>query len=213
MGLFAGLGKSLGLGKIGGFFADNVGSFLGLGGDALQAKEMKKEAARNRAFQQQMSDTAHQREVRDLKAAGLNPVLSMGHPGASSPSGAVAGVPSYGSTINTAKQIAIQNKGMKAEVRMKNANALQAEVEAKLARDMLELYATNSALREATLVGMLGSKGRGSGGTLGLGIGAVSSALKAFSRRKMAPVQIIQRFDEGRKGVPTLEEEFKRRNP
>lgn len=60
---------------------------------AFAREEMKfnaAEAQKNREFQERLSNTAHQREVTDLIAAGLNPVLSTSHQGASTPTGSAA---------------------------------------------------------------------------------------------------------------------------
>jgi len=48
------------------------------------------------AFQKSASDTAHQREVEDLKKAGLNPILSAKYGGSSTPMGAM---PTYNAPL------------------------------------------------------------------------------------------------------------------
>lgn len=64
--------------------------------EAEKAREFNSgEALKQREWAKYMSDTAHYREVRDLRRAGLNPILSVskGGPGASTPSGATASGP------------------------------------------------------------------------------------------------------------------------
>lgn len=60
------------------------------------------QASRQMDFQERMSNTAHQREMEDLKRAGLNPLLSARHGGSSAPSGAAAQSPDFASSVNSA---------------------------------------------------------------------------------------------------------------
>lgn len=64
-----------------------------IGGNAvanlLGGSRSRRDAERQMGWQERMSSSAHQREVTDLKAAGLNPILSAGGTGASSSGGAM----------------------------------------------------------------------------------------------------------------------------
>lgn len=76
-----------------------------LGGIATSAFNVF-QADKNRDFQRDMSGSAHQREMEDLRRAGLNPILSGKHAGASTPPGAVASGADFGQGVNSAMQMA-----------------------------------------------------------------------------------------------------------
>lgn len=94
--------------------AGNIGgALIGAEGQA-DANEASLSSAREQMdFQERMSSTSHQREVADLKAAGLNPVLSA-NSGASTPAGAMPDVgnaaPNLQNVIATAIEARRLNK-------------------------------------------------------------------------------------------------------
>lgn len=96
-----------------------------LGGSVLGGAWSAWEARKNRKFQEKMSSTAHQREAADLKAAGLNPILSANRGGASSPGGSVGQVPDLGQAAGSALRA-------RAELGLINAQTNKADADARL---------------------------------------------------------------------------------
>lgn len=99
-----------------------LGGLASVGGAIFSARQMSREAQRNRDFQERMSSTSHQRAVRDMVKAGINPMLAAGA-GASTPSGATAQVPDFGEAGAKAIGTALAVKQAEANIDLTRSQA------------------------------------------------------------------------------------------
>jgi len=163
-------------------------------------------------FQERMSNTAYQRSMADMRAAGLNPMLAYGQGGATTPGGAQPNIVNpMGTELSGITTTALQSRRVKAEtdatkqsedtnfaqmqkyeaeqalveenLRIASANVWSAKAEAQKAKATIKFYQTETGQRLRHA--QLTGESLGVPGALGLlarGVGAFSTDAKARSK-------------------------------
>lgn len=111
-----------------GWFSDTAlpAAAISFFGGERRNRAQTEAAGRQMGFQEQMSSTAYQRAMKDMKAAGLNPILAGKLGGASTPGGAM---PQLHDTMTPAVQTGLQSQEVGASTDLKKANTATIKIE------------------------------------------------------------------------------------
>lgn len=115
-----------------------IAAAASLAGGIMGNKASAKEAEKNRDFQEEMSNSAFQRQVQDMRLAGINPMLAAKVGGASTPTGSQASQSDFVTpAVNagtSAYNASLQTQAVKANVENTNADTVKKGEEAELIR-------------------------------------------------------------------------------